>query len=527
MAPVSSAAPASSAAPVSRAAPASSTAPTTVPAAPSAATSATSPSAPPVAPPKAGTPPPLAAPPTRPGQLALSLQRVTLDNGLRVVMNVDHSSPNIAACVVYDVGSRNEVTGRSGFAHLFEHMMFQGSARVAKGEHFKLITARGGTLNGTTSTDRTNYFEMLPSSELALALFLEADRMKSLAVTPENVENQRAVVQEEYRMRVSNQAYAEGYIRLRSLSFEGYFPYSHDPIGSMADLDAAKFDDVAAFHAAYYAPDNAVLVIAGDFDADDAMNLVRQYFGDAKKRAAPPAYTPPPLPEQKERRSAEVTDTNARTPAVFIGWTIPPNRTPEHYALELASVVLGGGESSRLYQKLVRGDGKAQSVGVWTSDQRGPDLMVVRAILSDRAKVPELETSLLAEVARLAATGPTKDELERAKAEVAQGFVFGLESNLQRATQLGEFEAYYGDARLLSRELEFYRTITPEQVQAAVKQYLVKERINVVHVLPIAAKPDAKAVGAKPVATKPTDAKPAATKPAATPATTSTPKATP
>ena len=453
-------------------------------------------SAPPAPPAPANSPPALAAPPAvapapKPpgsaGSLALSLQRATLDNGLRVVMNVDHASPNIAACVVYDVGSRNEVEGRSGFAHLFEHMMFQGSKGVQKGEHFKLITARGGTLNGTTSTDRTNYFEMLPSSELSLALFLEADRMKSLAVTKENVENQRAVVQEEYRMRVSNQAYAEGYIKLRSLVFDGYFPYSHDPIGSMADLDAAKFEDVAAFHSAYYAPDNAVLVIAGDFDPDEAMRLVRQYFGDAAKRSKAPVYAPPPLPEQKAARTAEVPDTNARTPGILLGWAIPPDRTTEHYALELAALVLGSGESSRLYQKLVRGDGRAQAVNVWTADQRGPDFFVVRAILSDRGKAPEVERALVSEVERLAAAGPTKEEMQKAQAELAASFLFGLESNLPRATELGEYEAYWGDARLLSRELEAYKAVTADQIRDAVKKYLVKDRTNTVRVLPVPA----------------------------------------
>jgi predicted Zn-dependent peptidase len=366
-------------------------------------------------------------------------------------------------------------------------MMFQGSKNVQKGEHFKLIPARGGTLNGTTSTDRTNYFEMLPSSELALALFLEADRMKSLAVTRENVENQRAVVQEEYRMRVSNQAYAEGYIKLRALVFDAYFPYSHDPIGSMADLDAAKFEDVAAFHAAYYAPDNAVLVIAGDFEPDEAMRLVRQYFGDATKRAKAPVYAPPPFPEQKAPRTTEVTDTNARTPGIFLGWAIPPDRTPEHYALELAALVLGSGESSRLYQKLVRGDAKAQAVNVWTADQRGPDFMVVRAVLSERGKVPEVEKTLISEVERLAVTGPTKEEMQKAQAELASSFLFGLESNLQRATELAEYEAYWGDARLLSRELEAYKAVTAEQIRDAVKKYLVKERTSTVRVLPVPA----------------------------------------
>ncbi|HVU04748.1 MAG TPA: pitrilysin family protein [Polyangiaceae bacterium] len=427
-------------------------------------------------------------------ELALAIQRATLPNGLRVVMNVDHTAPSVAVCVVYDVGSRNEIEGRSGFAHLFEHMMFQGSAHVEKGEHFRLITARGGTLNGTTSQDRTNYFEMLPASELPLALFLEGDRMKSLAVTAENMENQRAVVQEEYRMRVSNQAYAEGGIKLRSLAFEGYFPYAHDPIGSMADLDAAKLEDVTAFHSQYYAPDNAVLAISGDFDSDAAMKLVEEYFGDAKPRSAAPKYEPPPLPEQKAERRAEVTDTNARTPAVMEAWVIPPDRTEEHYALELGGLVLGGGESSRLHQTLVRGSGKAQSAAAYTYDQRGPDLFVVRAVLGEQGKVPDVERTLENELDRLAKAGPTDDELARAKADVVTSFVFGLESNLSRGRQLAEFELYWGDARLLSREVEKYRAVTKEQIRAAVKKYLVKEKRSTVVVVP---PPAAKSDGAK------------------------------
>jgi predicted Zn-dependent peptidase len=427
-------------------------------------------------------------------------------------MNVDHSSPNVAVCVTYDVGSRNEEVGRAGFAHLFEHMMFQGSGNVEKGQHFTLITARGGTLNGTTSTDRTNYFEMLPSSELALALWLEADRMKSLAVTAENVENQRAVVQEEYRMRVSNQAYAEGQMRLRALAFDGYFPYGHDPIGVMADLDAAKLEYVAAFHAAYYAPDNAVLAISGDFDTDQAMALVHEYFGDARRRVSPPRYEPPPLPEQTAPRKDTLRDENAKNPAVLHGWTIPPSRTPEHYALEVATVVLGGGESARLHQRLVRGEGKAQSVASWTYDQRGPDLLVLRAVLSDKGKPDDVERILSEEVEKLASAGPSEAELAKAKTRITSFTLFGLESNMKRATQLAEFELYWGDARLLSRELSHYRAVTASQVRDAVKAHLTRARRTSVHVLP-AEKP---APGA-PTAEKPGPRKPAPEKKEGTP----------
>src|SRR4051794_36513978 len=285
--------------------------------------------------------------------LHLDVKRAKLDNGLRVVMLVDHTTPTVAVDVVYDVGARNEERGRTGFAHLFEHMMFQGSRNVPRGEHFKLVTGHGGQLNGTTSSDRTNYFEMLPSSELALGLWLEADRMKSLDVSQKNFENQRSVVKEEYRMRVENAAYVPASIRLEELVFQGYWPYEHPSIGTMRDLDAAQLDWVRAFHDAYYAPNNAVLSIAGDFDEAQARDLVRRYFGDARP-ARVPNFEPPPLPEQAQPRSTVIEDAHAKLPAVFAGWTIPARYEPDHYALELASMLLGDGESSRLHRVLVR-----------------------------------------------------------------------------------------------------------------------------------------------------------------------------
>src|SRR5262245_14660763 len=263
--------------------------------------------------PTTATTPPKAEDTTHPAKSDGSLQvhfdvkRTKLDNGLRVVLLVDHTSPTIAVDVVYDVGGRNEERGRSGFAHLFEHMMFQGSANVPRGEHFRLVTAHGGTLNGTTSEDRTNYFEMLASSELALGLWLEADRMKSLDVSQKNFENQRAVVKEEYRMRVENAAYIPAEIRLQELTYQGYWPYEHTAIGTMRDLDAAQLEWVRAFHASYYAPNNAVLSIVGDFDENEATGLVKKYFGDAKP-AAIPKLELPPVPEQTAPRNVVVED---------------------------------------------------------------------------------------------------------------------------------------------------------------------------------------------------------------------------
>jgi predicted Zn-dependent peptidase len=426
--------------------------------------------------------PPVSADAT-PHALGIAVQRERLGNGLRIVLNEDHSSPTVAICVTYDVGSRNEVEGRSGFAHLFEHMMFQGSRNVGKGDHFVYISSRGGSLNGTTSSDRTNYFELAPSGALSLLLWLEADRMKTLAVTAENFENQRKVVQEEYRMRVSNAAYAEGQMKLSELIFQGYFPYAHDPIGSMKDLDDAQLSWIRDFHAARYAPNNAVLAISGDFQPETAMDLVRKYFADATPSKVPP-YDPPPVPDQSAPRRAEVVDANAKTPGLYVGWLIPPNRQPEHYALELASLVIAYGDSSTLHQKLVVGSGQLRDIATWTNDHRGPDSFVIRALLSEDAKVADIETEIRTELDRLGTTGPTPDELERAKQQLASFFLFGLEGNQARAMQLANYELFYGDAGLLNTEVDHYLKVSPEDVKNAVARYLGAARSNTVVVRP-------------------------------------------
>jgi predicted Zn-dependent peptidase len=424
-------------------------------------------------------------------QLELSIQRARLDNGLRVVMNVDKSSPTVAICVTYDVGSRNEVQGRSGFAHLFEHMMFQGSRNVGKGDHFTLISGHGGMLNGTTSSDRTNYFELLPASNLAMGLWLEADRMKTLAVTAENFENQRKVVQEEYRMRVSNAPYALGFLELSELVFGSYWPYAHSTIGKMEDLDRAKLEWIQDFHRSYYAPNNAVLSISGDFEPDTAMALVREYFSAAKPTQIP-EYRPPADPSaQTEARTFAVTDNNVNTPGLFWGWVIPPNRHPEHYALELATLILANGESSRFHQTLVRDLSLARSVSAWTNDQRGPDLLALKIVLSEQAtpkQVTEQVTKMLDEFRK---RGPTEAEVEKAKNQLLSYLLFSLEGNMGRAQQLGIFEVFWGDARLLTRELDHYLAVTPTQIQRAVATYLSPSRQNLLTVLPPAATPPA------------------------------------
>ncbi|HWA78018.1 MAG TPA: pitrilysin family protein [Polyangiaceae bacterium] len=460
----------------------------TAPAAPAAAKAAA----------PAASPAPANAAPRDPAavaleRLALSIQRVTLDNGLRVVLNKDSSSPTVAVSVTYDVGSRSEGPGQSGFAHLFEHMMFQGSQNVKKGQHFGLITERGGTLNGTTSSDRTNYFESLPSSELELALFLEADRMRWLAVTAENFENQRAVVKEEYRMRVDNAPFGRAHLRLGELTFADYFPYAHPTIGSMQDLDAAKLEWVADFYKSHYAPNNAVLAIAGDFDTDQALELVRKYFGPAEKRQVPPFVSPTtPKDSGTLARREVVEDKNTNTPGILWGYRIPPARSPDHYALELAALLLSDGESSRLYQKLVRDRAILQQVAAWTDDRRGPDMFGLMGVLTEKAKLEDVERAFEAELDRLRKTPPSAAELARVKARLKHDFVFALQSNGTRSTRLGEYEVFFGDARILARELGFYLAVTPEDVKRVSNEYLRSDSRFAIEVRP------ARAPGAKP-----------------------------
>ena len=438
-----------------------------------------------------GSPPAAKAPgpnTTDPAVLSLerfgaSIQRTVLDNGLKVVLNPDHSAPTVAVSVTYKVGSSNEVEGRTGFAHLFEHMMFQGSKHAKKGEHFVLISDRGGSLNGTTNSDRTNYYEVLPANELELALWLEADRMRWLSVTPENFENQRAVVQEEYRMRIQNQAYVPGTLRLSELVFQDYLPYAHPTIGSMADLDGAKFDWVKEFHDQHYAPDNAVLTIAGDFEPDQAMALVQKYFAQAKRQTAP-SRALDRMPDKPRIGRATVEDTNARTPGFIFGFMIPPSRTPDHYALEMATLILTNGESSRLYKQLVHDRAVCERISAWTDDHRGPDQFSVMGVLTDKGKLTDVEAAVDAELARLQKTPPSAAELDKAKRQLRASFVFGLQTNNGRAIQLGEFEASYGDARLLSRELAQYLAVTPEAIPQAAARYLTPERRSLVEVLP-------------------------------------------
>jgi predicted Zn-dependent peptidase len=417
--------------------------------------------------------------------MQLPVVRHTLANGLRVVLSADPTVPTVAIAVYYDVGSRNEVRGRSGFAHLFEHMMFQGSDNVKKGEHFQLVMNRGGSPNGTTSHDRTNFFQTLPANDLELGLWLESDRMRSLAITEENFENQRQTVMEERRQSYDNRPYMGSMLRINELAYGDYFPYAHSTIGDMADLQKAPLAAVKEFFDQYYAPNNAVVSIAGAFDPAQVLKLVEYYFGNIPAHDRPP-FNPPELPPQTAARMETMVDPLAELPAFHVAYHIPPARTADHYPLELLSIILGDGESSRLYQKLVKGTQLVQEVEVSTDDRRGPDLLSIWAICSEGHTGSEARSVIDREIAEIAEKGVSEHELQKAKNRVRSSFVFGLEANLSRAMDLAEFEMYFGDANLLNTEPGYYTAVTREDVQRVAKQYLVASGRTVLDVVPAA-----------------------------------------
>lgn len=414
---------------------------------------------------------------------AVAVHRETLGNGLRVVLSPDRSVPTVGIAVYYDVGSRQEERGRSGFAHLFEHMMFQGSDNVAKGEHFSLIMNRGGSMNGTTSHDRTNYFETLPANELALGLWLEADRMRSLAITQENFENQRIVVIQERLQSYDNRPYAPSFLRINELAYGDYWPYSHSTIGDMRDLEAAPLSAVQEFWTRWYPPNNAVLVVSGDFEIDAAMALIHQHFDDIERREVP-AWSEGDLAPQTAERTDTLYDSHAHLPAFHVTWHIPRSREPDHYALELLAMALGDGESSRLYQELVKEREICTEFFVSTDDRRGPDLFSAFAVMAEGHAGPEARPVIYAAIEDIARRGLSVRELARIRNRIRSYFVFSIQGNLSRARTLAEYELYHGNAELIRTELDRYLAVTSADIQRVASTYFAETNRTVLDVVP-------------------------------------------
>ncbi|HEX8267467.1 MAG TPA: pitrilysin family protein [Pyrinomonadaceae bacterium] len=418
----------------------------------------------------------------------IPIEQFTLDNGLRVVMSKDDSIPVVSVAVYYDVGSRNEKQGRTGFAHLFEHMMFQGSENVPKAGHFQFIEKNGGTMNGTTSTERTNYFETLPASQLPLALWLESDRMRSLKVTHENLDNQREAVKEEKRLRYDNQPYGQVFVTISEMIYKN-FANAHSTIGSMDDLDDATVDDVTEFFRIYYAPNNAVLTIVGSFEPDEARSLVEKYFGSIPAQPKP-AQIDVNEPEEVAVRQKTLEDAHAPFPAFLIGYKAPPRKSDEFAALELAGKLLYDGESSRLYQKLVKGDESIVQLFGFTDERRGPSSVLIGAIPKPGHDVKQIRQVMFDEIKQMATAGPSAEEMEKLRNCLINDEVRGRQSSMYRAQRLAEAALYDDDPNLINTELERMLKITPEQIKSAVAKYLNTENRAELDVVPAQEKSD-------------------------------------
>ena len=407
---------------------------------------------------------------------------VKLTNGLRVIVSEDHSAPTFSLAVTYNVGSADEKARRTGFAHLFEHMMFKGSENVGPGEHFTQIFNNGGNMNGTTNEDRTLYFETLPANQLELALFLESDRMRSLDITKANLDNQRNAVQEERRLGLDNQPYGRTFERVGEQAYDNP-AYHHSVIGSMDDLNAASVDDVATFFKTYYAPNNAVLSIVGDVDTKKTMALIEKYFGPINRQPQPKRPDLEEKAHSAERRST-LEDPLARLARVDIAWVTPPAGTPDFDALDVVSWVLSSGRSARLNQVLVREKQLALSANAFNPDKRGPGLFQASATVAPGKKPEDVEAALVAEIERVK-TGPIADwEIEKAHNNAIRQRAGVATSTLTRAIQLGEYALFYDNPNLINQRADRYQKVTAADVQRVAQKYLTKENRSVVVTLP-------------------------------------------
>ena len=403
------------------------------------------------------------------------IQRHVLANGLRVILSRDPRAPLVAVNLWYDVGSKHEKAGKTGFAHLFEHMMFQGSANVEKGQHFSLVQAAGGTLNASTWLDRTNYFETLPGHELELALWLEADRMASLlpAMTQEKLDNQRDVVKNERRFSVDNQPYGDWDERIQALVYPKGHPYHHSTIGSMEDLSAASLADVSDFFATWYAPNNAVLTVAGDFETDAALAMIERHFGPIPANPALPGAPDMTVDEHIGGDIRITVPDQVPLPRIYLAHRAPPFGSDAFEAFEVASDILGSGRASRLYGSLVREQRLAQDAAAFLFPiVGGASMFVFWVTARPGVDLVKLEAALLAELERLATEPPSDADLERVRNLHASHFSGGLERISERADRLSMYTCLFDEPERINSEVSRYVGVDAEQVSAALRSFI-------------------------------------------------------
>jgi len=420
--------------------------------------------------------------------LSLSVQRATLENGLRVVMNVDHGSPNIAVCVTYDVGSRNEISGRSGFAHLFEHMMFQGSKHVPANMHFKMLEGAGASgINGTTDFDRTNYFETLPASELELALWLESDRMgyQIDKLDQANLSNQQDVVRNERRQSVENQPYglAEEAV-VQSLYPPGH-PYYGNVIGSHEDIQAVKLGDVQNFFHQYYAPNNASLAIVGDIDVAQTKALVEKYFGSLKRGPDVPKITAETPKITAERR--KVVPSRVELPRVYMAWHSPAMFGKGDAEADLLADLLANGKTSRLYRTLVYDKRLALDVSAYQHSREISSFFLLASTAAPGQSLTEITALIDERIQQLADDGPVEQEMERGLAQAEAHFMYRLQTVGGfggKSDQLNAYNVFLKEPAYFDRDLERYQVVTGSSLRQVVNGYLDPGRRVTLSIVP-------------------------------------------
>lgn len=412
-----------------------------------------------------------------------------LGNGLKVVLHEDHSVPAVNLQVLYRVGSKDERKGRSGFAHLFEHIMFKGSANVAPEEHKNFISSIGGRYNATTDFDRTLYFQTFPSNYLERLLWMEADRMRSLNVSDENFKSERDVVKEERRLRIDNPPFGRLFEVVLDNTYTTH-PYKILPIGSIEDLDAATIEDVRDFHKIYYVPNNATLVVSGDFDSAQTLKWIEKYFADIPKGAEIPRQIPQEPAQTSERR---LTDYHANTPlpVVVLTYHVPEAGHPDLYPLEVASNILSAGESSRLYKKMVYEKQMAIAAGGQAFVLEDPGVFFFFSILQGGQKPEDVEKTFQEEIDRLKNEPVSAEELAKSKNQLISGLVFGRDTVQDKGEAIAYASAILGDTSLVNRQLAEYQKVTAEDIRRVAQKYFTSGNRTVVYMLPEAMRPPA------------------------------------
>ncbi|MDX5448748.1 MAG: insulinase family protein [Bacteroidota bacterium] len=410
----------------------------------------------------------------------IEFEEYDLDNGLHVILHQDKSTPIVAISVLYHVGSKNEDPGKTGFAHFFEHLLFEGSENIGRGEYMSLVQSNGGALNANTTNDRTFYYEILPSNQLELGLWMESERMLHAKIDQVGVDTQREVVKEERRQRYENRPYGSFLEKMFMYSFPEYV-YEWTPIGSMEDLNSAKLEDFLDFYKRFYSPNNATLSIAGDIDIEKTKELIAKYFADIPKgpEVVQPTMDPKPLAAEKR----EVVPDNVQLPGLFIGYRVPKETNDDAYALQMLSRVLSDGQSSRLYKKMVDQDQSAVQVAAFNYGLENAGLFITVAIANMGKDIDSLEATINQEIERIKTELISEKEYEKVLNSLENDFVTSNSRMAGIAESLANYHVYYGNTNLINTEIERYRKVSREDIQRVAKEYLNKDnRVVLIYV---------------------------------------------